>query len=391
MNSKTDNKKTLEKEYIWLSSPHMSGYEIKYVISSIEKNQVFPLGENVYEFEKAIKNYSGSACCSCLVTGTAAIHLALILLNVRSGDEVICSTFTFAASVNPICYQNATPIFVDSEEKTWNMDPVLLHEAIKDRLKKTGKKPKAIIVVHLYGMPADMDSIMKVANEYDIPVIEDAAEALGSKYDDKHCGTMGIMGIYSFNGNKIITTSGGGALISNNEEYCKKATYYATQARQNAPHYQHEDIGYNYRMSNISAGIGLGQMEVLRDRVNSRRKNNILYKELLRDIDGITFQEEPEKKYYSNYWLTTVVINSKKLDGMDRELIRKGLLKKYIETRPLWKPMHLQPIFNIFPSYQNKISENLFTDGLCLPSSSLLYETKIEYIVNQFKKIIRRK
>ncbi len=358
-------------EKIWLSSPHLTGEEQKYVKEAFDTNWVAPLGPNVNGFEQDICNYTGAKACSALSSGTAAIHLALILLGVRDNDEVICSSFTFSASVNPIRYQNAMPIFVDSERDTWNMSPILLEEAIKHRIKK-GKKPKAIILVHLYGMPSKMDEILTIANHYEIPIIEDAAEAIGTTYNGNAMGTFGELGVFSFNGNKIITTSGGGALVSNNFEYCRKATFLATQARDEAIHYQHSEIGYNYRMSNIVAGIGRGQMEVLDKRVEARRKNFEFYKDKLQKIKEISFVNEP-KGYFSNRWLTTILTDSFET----REKIRLNLEKENIESRPLWKPMHLQPIFNSFPSYNNSVSEDLFNRGLCLPSgSNLSFEQK---------------
>ena len=372
--------KSETQDIIRLSSPHMSGKEMKYVSDAIEHNQVFPLGKNVTDFEDAIRTYCRVAACSCLSTGTAALHLALILLNVRPGDEVICSTFTFVASANPILYCQATPVFIDSEPSSWNMDPNLLREAIQDRIRITRKKPKVILVVHLYGMPADMQSIMSVADEFEIPVLEDAAEALGSTYDGQHCGTFGKIGVYSFNGNKIITTSGGGALISGDESLCRKATFLATQARDEAPHYQHSQIGYNYRMSNISAGIGLGQIEVLDDRIAKRRENNNFYRCAFVNIDGITFLTEPSERYFSNYWLTTILLNPEETGGVTREYLRLYLQREGIESRPLWKPMHLQPLFASYPRYCNGTSELLFELGLCLPSGSTLNDSQRECI-----------
>jgi dTDP-4-amino-4,6-dideoxygalactose transaminase len=369
-----------QKETIWLSSPHMSGLEMKYVEDAMERNQVFPLGQNVADFERVIGAYCGATACTCLSSGTAAIHLALMMLGIGQGDEVICSTFTFAASANPIAYLRAVPVFVDSELSTWNMDPGLLREAIVDRISRTGKKPKAILVVHLYGMPADMEGVLSAAAEFDIPVIEDAAEALGSTYAGRHCGTMGLMGIYSFNGNKVITTSGGGALVSSDPEWCSRATFLATQARDDAPHYQHSSIGYNYRMSNISAGIGLGQMEVLDERIARRRDHNVWYRIALQGIAGVSFLTEPSERYYSNYWLTTIVLNPEHTGGVTREDLRISLKAHGIETRPLWKPMHLQPVFADCPSYRNGVSESLFRDGLCLPSGSAMSDEARAYV-----------
>ena len=376
--------KSETQDIIRLSSPHMSGKEMKYVSDAIEHNQVFPLGKNVTDFEDAIRTYCRVAACSCLSTGTAALHLALILLNVRPGDEVICSTFTFVASANPILYCEATPVFIDSERSSWNMDPNLLREAIKDRIRITRKKPKVILVVHLYGMPADMQSIMSVADEFEIPVLEDAAEALGSTYDGQHCGTFGKIGVYSFNGNKIITTSGGGALISGDESLCRKATFLATQARDEAPHYQHSQIGYNYRMSNISAGIGLGQMEVLDERIAKRRENNNFYRSAFVNVEGVTFLTEPSECFRSNYWLTTILLNPEETGGVTKEALRLQLKGDGIESRPLWKPMHLQPLFDSYPCYCNGTSELLFDKGLCLPSGSTLTECQLESIVTSF-------
>lgn len=367
---------------IWLSSPHMSGREMPYIQAAFEQNHVFPLGPNVLGLEAAIMKYAGSASCTCLSSGTAAIHLALIMLGVKQGDEVICSSFTFSASANPIVYQAATPVFVDSEAETWNMNPALLRLAIEDRIGKTGKKPKAIILVHLYGMPAKMAELVGIATEYEIPIIEDAAEALGSTYKAQHCGSFGEIGVFSFNGNKIITTSGGGALVSNNPAYCKQALFLATQARDAAPHYQHSHIGYNYRMSNICAGIGRGQMEVLDERIASRRAHFEYYKNALSKVEGIEVKQEPNDNFFSNHWLSTVLIHPDKTGGISREDIRLRLDKMQIETRPLWKPMHLQPIFEAYPAYVNGVSEALFQDGLCLPSSSNMTNEQREMVVD---------
>ena len=318
-------------------------------------------------------------------SGTAAIHLALILLGVQAGDEVICQSFTFSASANPIVYQGATPIFVDSEPETWNMCPKQLRLAIEDRIAK-GKKPKAIIPVHLYGMPANMKAIVAIANEFEIPVIEDAAEAIGSTIDGKSCGSFGELGILSFNGNKIITTSGGGALISDKSDYIVKARFLATQARDAAPHYQHSHIGYNYRMSNVCAAIGRGQMEVLNDRVLQRRSNFDYYVNQLKSIEGISFLPEPAG-YFSNRWLTTILVDSSKTNGITREDLRLALEKENIESRPLWKPMHMQPVFADAPFYGNGTAENLFEFGLCLPSGSNLMEADLERVVKVIKNL----
>ena len=342
---------------IYLSSPHLTGEEQKFVKEAFDTNWVAPLGPNVNGLEEDICNFTGAKACSALSAGTAAIHLALILLGVEKNDEVLCSSFTFSATVNPIRYQKAIPILIDSEKETWNMSPVLLEKAIKDRIAKD-KKPKAILLVHLYGMPSKMDEIMAISEKYEIPLIEDAAEAIGAAYKGKAMGTFGLMGVFSFNGNKIITTSGGGALVSNAPEYCKKATFLATQARDDAPHYQHSQIGYNYRMSNIAAGIGRGQLEVLNVRVKARRKNFDFYKKELSGIDQISFVEEPQD-FYANRWLTTILTDSFET----REKIRLALENENIESRPLWKPMHLQPVFKSFPKYVDGTCEELFDRG----------------------------
>ena len=358
----------MNKNKIWLSSPHMSGNELKYINQAFETNWIAPLGPNVDGFERDITSYTGIKYASALSSGTSAIHLALIMLGVSANDEVICPSFTFSATINPVCYLGATPILIDSENDTWNMCPIILDECIKDRINK-GKKPKAIIVVHLYGMPAKMDEILYLSTKYNIPIIEDAAESLGSKYKQKHTGTLGDIGIYSFNGNKIITTSGGGMLVSNKKEYCEKSTYLATQARESFPHYEHIELGYNYRMSNILAGIGRAQMEVLDSRVRSRRSNFEFYKNNLSQKE-LFFNDEPNG-FYSNRWLTCTITKSFEI----RESIRIALEKNNIESRPLWKPMHLQPVFKKYPAYLNGISEKLFDNGLCLPSGSNLLES----------------
>ena len=377
------------KQKIWLSSPHLTGEEQKYVTEAFETNWVAPLGPNVNGLEQDICNYTGAKACSALSSGTAAIHLALIMLGVEEGDEVLCSSFTFSATANPIRYQKAIPVFIDSEKDTWNMSPELLEEAILDRIEKSkvksqkakvSYKPKAIILVHLYGMPSKMEELIAIANKYDIPVIEDAAEAIGAFYKKKAMGTFGDIGIYSFNGNKIITTSGGGAMVSNDPEYIKTATFLATQARDDAPHYQHSQIGYNYRMSNVLAGIGRGQMEVLDDRVEARRKVFDFYKKELSLFKNITFVEEPEG-FYANRWLTTILTDS----FSTREKIRLALEKENIESRPLWKPMHKQPVFESFPAYVDGTSEDLFERGLCLPSGSNLSKKDLKRVVEGIK------
>jgi len=375
---------------IWLSSPDMGGNELKYIHEAFEANWVAPLGPNVNGFENDIEKFLGTGVkIAALSAGTAALHLALIECGVGYGDEVICQSMTFSASANPIAYQGAIPIFVDSEPETWNMCPDHLREAIQDRISK-GKKPKAIIVVHLYGMPAKMDEILKVSNEFDIPVIEDAAEALGSSYKGKACGTFGRFGILSFNGNKIITTSGGGALVCHTQEDKDKAVFLSTQARDDAPHYQHSHVGYNYRMSNICAGIGRGQMEVLDDRVKSRRAMHDFYVDIFKDIEGITVLSEPSKDYFSNHWLSAILVDSKVV-GKTREDLRKRLLEDNIESRPLWKPMHLQPIFNRSPFYGTTVAENLFNDGLCLPSGSNLESGQLNRIEGSVRPFFRQR
>jgi dTDP-4-amino-4,6-dideoxygalactose transaminase len=375
-------------EKIWLSSPHMSGNEKKYIDEAFEKNWIAPLGPNVDGFEKDLSEYVGVKDVAALSSGTAALHLALILLGVVPGDEVICSSFTFSASANPIAYLNAKPIFIDSEENTWNMDPELLEEAIRERISK-GKKPTAIIIVHLYGMPAKIKEIKEISLKYEIPIIEDAAEALGSKYYGEMIGSFGDISILSFNGNKIITSSGGGALLSNNKEFVEKARFLSTQARDNAPHYQHSHIGYNYRMSNVLAGIGRGQMEVIEDRVQKRREIFDFYKKLFQKQDGITFQEELNRNYFSNRWLTTILINSELTGGINREDLRLSLNQDNIETRPLWKPMHLQPVFSECKAYINGVSEKLFKNGLCLPSGSNMCEEDFNRITAAIKEILK--
>ncbi|MEO9021792.1 MAG: aminotransferase class I/II-fold pyridoxal phosphate-dependent enzyme [Ginsengibacter sp.] len=373
---------------IWLSTPHIGDNEQKYVKEAFDTNWVAPLGPNVNGFEKDIASYlGGSVQVAALSSGTAALHLSLILLDVQPGDEVICQSMTFSASANPIRYLGATPVFIDSERDTWNMDPVLLEKAIKDRMAK-GKKPKVIIPVHLYGMPAKMNQILGIAKKYEIPVVEDAAESLGSSLHGIRCGTFGEMGILSFNGNKIITTSGGGALVSKNEDYIKKATFLATQARDAAPHYQHSQIGYNYRLSNICAGIGRGQMEVLPERIKQRRANFFYYRDQLKEIPGISLLTEPEG-FYSNHWLTTILVHPEKTGGVTREDIRLALEKENIESRPLWKPMHLQPVFEGCPYYGNGISEELFKDGLCLPSGSNLTSKELDNVIGCIIRLIK--
>lgn len=391
---------------IYLSSPHMGGDELHYIHDAFTKNWIAPLGANVDGFEKDLERYTGRNHAAVVTSGTAALHLALILCGVQPGDEVICQSMTFAASANPILYQGATPVFVDSELNTWNMDPELLENAIWDRIQKKGK-PKAIIVVHLYGMPANMDAILRISEKYEIPVIEDAAEALGSSIKGRRCATFGLLSVLSFNGNKIITTSGGGALLGDQKELIDKARFLATQARDEAPHYQHSELGFNYRMSNIVAGIGRGQMNVLDQRVSARRKNHKFYVKKLKgdwlvgkevgsifdtqnyQSSGIYFLREP-KGYVSNRWLTTILVNPAETGGTTNHDIRLALEEQNIETRPLWKPMHLQPLFNDFPHYGKGVSDMLFSHGLCLPSGSNLSDADLQKVTTAIIKVLNK-
>ncbi len=376
----------MEKSKIWLSSPHMGGNEIKFVQEAFDTNWISPVGPHITGFEEDLCRYNATAHCAALSSGTAAIHLAQIILGVEPGDEVICTSFTFSGTCNSIAYLGAIPVFIDSEEETWNMDPALLKKAIEDRIQKTGKKPKAIIVVHLYGMPARIQEIMAIAREFEIPVIEDAAEALGSDYQGKKLGTFGDFGVYSFNGNKIITTSGGGALVAENAAWIQRARFLATQARDPAPHYQHTEIGYNYRLSNVCAGIGRGQMMVLDERVKQRRANFDFYVNQLGGIPGISFPAEP-KGMYANRWLTTVIVDPAKTGGVTRENIRLALEAENIESRPLWKPMHQQPVFKAYPAFVNGVSDKLFENGLCLPSGSNLTPDDLQRIAAVIKNL----
>ncbi|MFY0592594.1 DegT/DnrJ/EryC1/StrS family aminotransferase [Roseivirga sp.] len=367
-----------ENPRIWLSSPHMGGKEQSFIDSAFTSNWIAPLGPNVDGFEVDLQEYSGVDHAAVLTSGTAAIHLALIILGVKPKDEVLVSSFTFSGSINPVVYQGAIPIMIDSEPDTWNIDPKSLRIAIQDRVSK-GSKPKALILVHLYGMPAKLDEILSICKEFEIPIIEDAAEALGSSYKGKKLGSFGDFGIFSFNGNKIITTSGGGALLSNNKEWVQKARYLATQARDNEVHYQHSEIGYNYRMSNVVAGIGRGQMLVLDQWVKKRRRLNHFYRELFEGVEGIEVLSEPDKDYFSNHWLSAITIDPEKAH-INREVLRLAMLKDNIESRPLWKPMHKQPVFEKYPFYRTGVSELLFKNGLCLPSGSNLEEKEVSRI-----------
>lgn len=377
-------------KHIHLSLAHMSGKEEEFIHEAFLTNWVVPLGPNVDGFENDLATWLGEKSASplhvvALSSGTAAIHLALVMLGVGPGDEVICQSFTFAASANPIVYQGATPVFVDSEPGTWNMDPELLRQAIEDRLRATGKLPKAIIPVHLYGTPARMDEINSVASAYGIPVVEDAAEALGSEYNGSYCGTFGTYGALSFNGNKMITTSGGGALICPDEESARRVKFYATQARENFPYYQHEQIGYNYRLSNISAGVGRGQMYVLDEHIARRRAIHALYVEKLKNTPGITvMQPRSNVDLHPNYWLSTILVNPQEAGFTYQELSAR-LTAADIESRPLWKPMHLQPVFAKAPAYVNGVSEALFAQGLCLPSGPMVTDEDVDRIVEIIK------
>lgn len=410
----------MDQKRIYLCLAHMSGNEMKYIQEAFDTNWVVPLGPNVNGFEADLKAFAGeNKEVVALSAGTAAVHLALLACGVKPGDEVLVQTFTFCASSHPVTYLGATPVFVDSEPDTWNMDPQLLETAIKDRIEKTGRKPKAIVPVYLYGMPAKIDEILAVAEKYDIPVIEDAAEGLGSRYDGRVCGTFGRYGVLSFNGNKMITTSGGGALICPDETAKQKIMFYATQARESYPYYQHEEIGYNYRMSNICAGIGRGQMTVLNEHIAHHQHIAKLYKELLADVKGITLHENPSPRYDSNYWLNTILLDEDlKVKGEERayaaaiqgavggaagvtheaktlhtdcepnrnvEAMRMALDEAGIESRPLWKPMHKQPVYRNNPCYVNGVSEALFKRGLCLPSGPCVTDEDVRYIVEQMK------
>ncbi|MBV8040856.1 aminotransferase class I/II-fold pyridoxal phosphate-dependent enzyme [Bacteroides sp. AN502] len=410
----------MNQKRIYLCLAHMSGNEMKYIQEAFDTNWVVPLGPNVNGFEADLKAFAGeNKEVVALSAGTAAVHLALLACGVKPGDEVLVQTFTFCASSHPVTYLGATPVFVDSEPDTWNMDPQLLETAIKDRIEKTGRKPKAIVPVYLYGMPAKIDEILAVAEKYDIPVIEDAAEGLGSRYDGRVCGTFGRYGVLSFNGNKMITTSGGGALICPDEAAKQKIMFYATQARESYPYYQHEEIGYNYRMSNICAGIGRGQMTVLNEHIAHHQHIAKLYKELLADVKGITLHENPSPRYDSNYWLNTILLDEDlKVKGEERayaaaiqgavggaagvtheaktlhtdcepnrnvEAMRMALDEAGIESRPLWKPMHKQPVYRNNPCYVNGVSEALFKRGLCLPSGPCVTDEDVRYIVEQIK------
>lgn len=376
---------------IYLCLAHMSGQEQDFIKEAFDTNWVVPLGPNVNAFEEELKEFvGGEKEVVALSAGTAAIHLGLIQLGVQAGDEVICQSFTFCASANPVAYLGAKPVFVDSEEDTWNMSPLLLETAIKDRIMQTGKRPKAIVFVHLYGMPAKVDELMAVARKYDIPVLEDAAEALGSEYKGRKCGTFGRFGVLSFNGNKMITTSGGGALVVSDGEVKKETMFYATQAREPFPYYQHERIGYNYRMSNICAGIGRGQMTVLEEHIAHHRHVHALYKQAFDGMEGVGLKSNPDERFNANYWLCTILIDKEKT-GVGYEELRVALDAKGIETRPLWKPMHLQPVYRDSPCYVDGTSERLFGKGLCLPAGPCVSDEDVAYIVRGIKEYIHLK
>lgn len=375
---------------IWLSSPHMGGEEENYVKQAFNTNWIAPLGPNVNGFEDDISAYlkhDEEEYTAALISGTAALHLALVMLEIGRGDIVMVQSFTFCGTTNPVSYLGAEVVFIDSEPDTWNMCP----NALLDALENYKNKPvKAIIPVHLYGMPANIDEIQKIADAFNVPVIEDAAEALGSKYKGRACGTFGEMSALSFNGNKIITTSGGGAIVSKHKHYIDKARFLATQARDEAPHYQHSQIGFNYRMSNIVAGVGRGQMEVLEQRVLQRRANNLRYRNFFNSIPGVTFQNEPNSDYFSNYWLTAIIIDPKKTGGITRENVRLSLELDNIESRPLWKPMHKQPIYKGTRFFGSGVCNYLFENGLCLPSGSNLTNEEFNRIFSSLKNIFQR-
>ncbi len=378
----------MQPKRIYLSSPHMGGNELKYIHQAFDENWIAPLGPNVDGFEADLCRFTGAKHAAALSSGTAAIHLALVLLGVGPGDEVICPTFTFSATINPVLYQGATPVFVDSDTSTWNISVDETRRAIEDRLAQ-GKKPKALIIVHLYGQAAKMWQLMALADKYDLPVIEDAAEALGATYEGKALGTFGTLGVLSFNGNKIITTSGGGALLGNDGALIEKARFLATQARDPAPHYQHSQVGYNYRMSNVVAGIGRGQMEVLPERVRRRREIFAFYQRAFADIPAISFSPEFSDTT-GNRWLTCLTVDEGQSGGVTRETIRLALAEDNIEARPLWKPMHLQPVFAQYPYYGSGVAEDLFNRGLCLPSGSNLLAEDLDRIVRIVRGVFGR-
>lgn len=376
----------MNKDKIWLSSPHLCGNEIVYIQEALDTNWVAPVGKNIDVFEQDLEHYLGKNHVTALVSGTAALHLGLVLLGIKAGDYVICQSMTFAASAFPILYQNATPVFVDSELDTWNLCPKALLEAIEDCISK-GNKPKAIITVHLYGMPYKVNEIRAIADQFDIPILEDSAEAMGSSFEGKKCGTFGDVSVLSFNGNKIITTSGGGAIVTKTKILQQKALFLATQSRDEAHHYQHSELGFNYRMSNICAGIGRAQLEVLNNRKDLRREMHDFYVDLFENINGVMVMCEPNNSYHSNFWLTTILIKPEEANRKTSEDLRVFLNQYNIESRPLWKPMHLQPIFENCAYYGQNVAENLFKNGLCLPSGSNLTridKNRIQIAINLF-------
>tara|TARA_B100000767_G_scaffold263986_1_gene278350 strand:+ start:151 stop:1293 length:1143 start_codon:yes stop_codon:yes gene_type:complete len=380
----------MTKTKIYLSTPHMGGDEIGYVNEAFDTNWIAPLGPNVNGFETDISTYLSTQKeihAAALISGTAALHLALKMINVSARDVVMVQSFTFCGSTNPVSYLDAEIVFIDSEVDTWNMCPLALQNALEEY---EHKPVKAIMPVHLYGMPAKMNEIQNIADQYGVPIIEDAAEALGSHYRAQNCGTFGEMAALSFNGNKIITTSGGGALVSKNKNYINKALFLATQARDNAPHYQHSQVGFNYRMSNIVAGIGRGQMEVLDERVAQRRANNQRYRVFFAGVDGITFQTEPDADYFSNYWLTAILIDPQLTEGLTREDVQVALGSENIESRPLWKPMHMQPVHEGTKFFGTGVCEELFEKGLCLPSGSNLTEDEFDRIFSALSRIFKK-
>jgi len=379
----------MQTNKIWLSTPRMGGNEQKYIQEAFDSNWIAPVGSNLDYFEQNLEMYLGSHHVAVLNSGTAAIHLGLILLGVQAGDTVICQSMTFSASANPILYQGATPIFIDSEPETWNLCPIALEEAIADSIAK-GVLPKAIIAVHLYGIPYQIEAVRAVADKYSIPILEDSAEALGSCFKGQKCGTFGDIGVFSFNGSKIITTSGGGAIVTNSAKLKNRAIFLATQAKDDAPHYQHSEIGYNYRMSTICAGIGRGQMEVLEHHVGLKKVIHNFYVELFKDIKGVTVFEVPNANYEANYWLNTILIDSSATNGITRETLRVALAEENIESRPLWKPMHLQPVFCQYPYYGNSVAATLFDTGLCLPSGCGLTQAECDRIKDVVVKLFKK-
>ena len=377
----------MSRNRIFLSLSQRSGFEERYIHEALTTHWITTGGPHVDAFEQALENCLGNEVhVGALSSGTAAIHLGLVLLGVQAGDVVLCQSMTFSASANPILYQGAIPVFIDSESQTWNLCPVALEQAIVSEMAK-GKKPKVIIAVHLYGVPYQIEAVRAVADAYQIPILEDSAEALGSSYKGQKCGTFGDIGVLSFNGNKIITTSGGGAIVTRTKELKDRALFFATQSRDNAPHYQHSEIGYNYRMSNICAGIGLGQMEVLDDHVALRRKMNAFYVDLFSDIEAVTVFTVPNSDYFANYWLSAIVVEPNAVQGINREVLRLALEAENIESRPLWKPMHLQPIFEKYPYYGSAVAETLFENGLCLPSGSNLTDVDRERITGVMRRV----